>query len=134
AATRCLLESADPPTGLFAASDTQALGALEAAGALGARVPGDLSVVGYDDIELARYTGLTTVAQPLEESGACGAELLLAALDGAPAAGRQLDVELVVRGTTGPPGGQRGRSPRNHRAVGRERSRQTGRDGMRVRS
>jgi DNA-binding LacI/PurR family transcriptional regulator len=131
--TRELLEAAEPPTALFAASDTQAVGALEAADALGAAVPGDLSVVGYDDIELARYAGLTTVAQPLEESGRRGAELLLAALGGTPAKGRQLPVELVVRATTGPPE-RRGRSPRKHEGRGRERQRQTRLEGTRVRS
>ena len=95
--TRELLEEADPPTAVFAASDTQAMGVLEAADALGVSVPGDLSVVGYDDIEIARYAGLTTIAQPLEESGAIGAHLLLAALDGASVPGRQLPVRLVVR-------------------------------------
>ena len=40
-------------------------------------VPERLSVIGFDDVELARYAGLTTVAQPLEASGARGAELLL---------------------------------------------------------
>ena len=76
------------------------MGVLEAAEQLGVDVPGDLSVIGYDDIELAHYAGLTTVAQPLEESGERGAELLLAALDGAACVGRQLPVELVVRSTT----------------------------------
>jgi DNA-binding LacI/PurR family transcriptional regulator len=130
AMTRDLLQSACPPTALFAASDTQAVGALEAASALGAAVPGDLSVVGYDDIELARYAGLTTVAQPLEESGRRGAELLLAVLDDEPAQGRQLAVELVVRGTTGPPGDRRGRSTRAHQ----QRRRPVRRDAERVRS
>ena len=50
--------------------------------ARGARVPEDFSVVGFDDVELARYAGLTTVAQPLEVSGTRGAELLLSALEG----------------------------------------------------
>jgi len=45
-------------------------------------VPGDLSVIGFDDIELAAAIGLTTVRQPLRESGRVGAHLLLAALDG----------------------------------------------------
>ena len=75
---------------------------IEAAQALGLRVPEDLSVVGFDDVELARYAGLTTVAQPLEVSGTTGAELLLSALEGtAGAQPRQhLPLELVVRGTT----------------------------------
>ena len=98
--TRELLDLPDPPTAIFAASDTQAMGVLEAADELGVGVPGDLSVVGYDDIEIARYTGLTTIAQPLEESGAIGANLLLAALDGEDAGARQLPVRLVVRSTT----------------------------------
>jgi DNA-binding LacI/PurR family transcriptional regulator len=132
--TRELLGMPDPPTALFATSDTQALGVLEAAASLDARVPGDLAVIGYDDIELARYTGLTTVAQPLEESGVRGAELLLAALEGAPAAGRQLTIELVVRETTGPPSTKRGRSHRNRKAAGTDRRRQTRPEGVRVRS
>jgi DNA-binding LacI/PurR family transcriptional regulator len=101
ALTRELLRSGEPPTAIFAASDTQAVGVLEAAEALGVDVPGDLSVVGYDDIEVARYAGLTTVAQPLEQSGARGAELLLAALDGGEVDGEELPVELVVRTSTG---------------------------------
>ena len=71
-----------PPTAVFAASDLQALAMLDALDARGARVPDDLSVVGFDDVELARYAGLTTVAQPLEDSGTRGAELLLSALEG----------------------------------------------------
>jgi DNA-binding LacI/PurR family transcriptional regulator len=130
ATTRELLQSGDPPTALFAASDTQALAALEAAGALGIDVPGEFSIVGYDDIELARYLGLTTVAQPLEQSGACGAELLLAAIEGAEAPGRQLGVELIVRSTTA----SRGNKGDNHRVEGRERPRQARLEGKRVRS
>jgi LacI family transcriptional regulator len=134
ALTRELLALEQPPTAIFAASDTQAMGVLEAAEALGADVPGDLSVVGYDDIELARYAGLTTVAQPLEESGVRGAELLLAALAGAATGGRQLSVELVIRATTARCGRARGGSARHRSVRGRERRRQARQDGKRVRS
>jgi DNA-binding LacI/PurR family transcriptional regulator len=134
AVTRELLQAPDPPTALFAMSDMEAVGALEAAEKLGANVPGDLSVVGYDDIELARYAGLTTVAQPLEESGARGAELWLAALDGAPGAGSRLPVELIVRSTTGPAGRKRTGSAPNHRPRVRERLGRMRPDGERVRS
>jgi LacI family transcriptional regulator len=126
-----LLGGDDPPTALFAASDTQAVAALEAARGQGASVPGDLSIVGYDDIELARYLGLTTVAQPLEESGTLGAELLLAALEGVPASGRKLQVELIARSTTGKRGT---RNQRRHRAAGMEGPRQFRPEGMKVRS
>jgi DNA-binding LacI/PurR family transcriptional regulator len=101
-----LLNLPDRPTAIFAASDIQALGVLEAARDLGLRVPEDLSVVGFDDVEIASYAGLTTVRQPLFESGRRGAELLLFALAGQqPAVQTEtLPLELVVRGTTAPPG------------------------------
>jgi DNA-binding LacI/PurR family transcriptional regulator len=100
-----LLRLPERPTAIFAASDTQALGVLEAARALRIRVPEDLSVIGFDDIEIASYVGLTTVRQPLFESGRRGAELLLGALAGMPPPARveTLPLELVVRGTTRPP-------------------------------
>jgi LacI family transcriptional regulator len=103
-----LLAASERPTAIFAASDAQALGVLEAADAAGLVVPRDLSVVGFDDIEVARYAGLTTVAQPLEESGRRGAELLLGALEGRPGGGRRLGLELVVRSSTSSPGYQGG--------------------------
>ncbi|HET7647712.1 MAG TPA: LacI family DNA-binding transcriptional regulator [Gaiellaceae bacterium] len=105
-----LLRLPKRPTAVFAASDTQALGVLEAARILGLRVPQDLSVVGFDDIEIAAHIGLTTVRQPLFESGRRGAELLLLLLSGtaeqpAHAHSEQLSVELVVRSTTAAPPG-----------------------------
>ena len=62
-------------------------------------------MVGFDDVELARYAGLTTVAQPLEDSGTRGAELLLSAWKGRTCSRprQHLSLELVVRGTTAPP-------------------------------
>ena len=103
--TRELLSLEEPPTAIFAASDTQALGVLEAAGVEGFDVPGDLSVVGFDDIEVAPYVGLTTVHQPLEDSGRRGIERLVAALadGGAEPLEERLVLQLVVRRTTAPP-------------------------------
>ena len=75
--TRQLLALRRPPTAIFAASDVQAFGVLDAAARAGLAVPGDLSVIGFDDIELAAAIGLTTVRQPLRESGRLGAQLLL---------------------------------------------------------
>ncbi len=104
--TAKLLSSSRPPTAVFAASDLQALGVLEAARSAGLRVPEDLSVVGFDDIDVSPYLGLTTVRQPLYESGVRGAELLMGALSGDEANGPpslQLPLEMVIRGTTAAP-------------------------------
>jgi DNA-binding LacI/PurR family transcriptional regulator len=98
-----LLRLHERPTAIFAASDLQALGVLEAAADAGLRVPDDLSVVGFDDIEIASFAGLTTVRQPLHESGRRGAELLLSVLGGEhdpPSV--TLPLELVMRRTTAP--------------------------------
>lgn len=76
------LLSHDPPTAIFAASDVQAIGVLRAARSLGLRVPDDIAVMGFDDIEIAEDLGLTTVRQPLRESGLRGVDLLLGAIEG----------------------------------------------------
>jgi DNA-binding LacI/PurR family transcriptional regulator len=99
-----LLTAKHRPTAIFCFSDTQALGVLDAAEALQLNVPGDVSVVGFDDIEAARMPGLTTVRQPLYESGRLGAEMLMHLIAGDEVAGRsqELALELVVRRSTGP--------------------------------
>lgn len=66
---RSLLELPERPTAIFAMSDVQALGCLEAARELGLRVPEDLSVIGYDDLEMSAHIGLTSVRQHLELGG-----------------------------------------------------------------
>lgn len=100
-----LLALPEPPTAIFAASDTQALGVLEAAQQCGLSVPRDLSIIGFDDVEVAPYVGLTTVRQALGQSGARGAELLLSMLRGEEvgAVREVLPLELIVRKTTAPP-------------------------------
>jgi LacI family transcriptional regulator len=75
-----LFDLPQPPTAVFAPSDTQALGILRAAHERSLRVPEDVAVIGFDDVEIADYIGLTTVRQPLEESGRVAVELLLARL------------------------------------------------------
>lgn len=74
-----LLGLPDAPTAIFCANDLMAMGALEAAGALGLRVPDELSIMGYDDQELARYTHppLSTLVLPNYEMGRRAAELLI---------------------------------------------------------
>lgn len=102
---RRVLATADPPTAIFAASDTQALGVLAAARELGLEVPGDLSVIGYDDIEAADYVGLTTVRQQLFESGRLGAQLLLKEIENrsSPPPSVELEPSVVIRATSAPP-------------------------------
>lgn len=97
-----LLSLPDRPTAIVAASDVQAIGCLEAALQLGISVPDELSVVGYDDIDLAGLMGLSTVRQPLIYSGERGADLVLEAMS---MRNRQpntemLELELVIRATT----------------------------------
>jgi LacI family transcriptional regulator len=94
--TRQLLSLRHRPTAIFAASDVQAFGVLDAAARAGLTVPDNLSVIGFDDIELAAAIGLTTVRQPLRESGRAGAELLLGAIDGDGAGAKVTLPELVV--------------------------------------
>lgn len=101
-----LLDRPDRPTAIFAGSDLQALGTLEAARSIGLRVPEDLSIVGYDDIPLSRWVSprLTTVHQPLRQMGVEAARLVLAVAEGAAATQRMdLATSLVVRDSTAPP-------------------------------
>jgi DNA-binding LacI/PurR family transcriptional regulator len=99
---RDFLALPDPPTAIFAASDTQAIGVLEAARDVGLKVPEQLSIIGYDDIEIAEYLHLTTIRQPLFASGVEGVELLFESIANPLLSPRRilLPVELIVRGTT----------------------------------
>jgi LacI family transcriptional regulator, xylobiose transport system transcriptional regulator len=103
---RALLRLPDPPTAVFAADDLLAFGLYEAAREAGVRIPADLSVVGFDDIEPALWCGppLTTVRQPLVEMGAAAAELVLALAAGQDPEHTRLELatELVIRQSTAP--------------------------------
>ena len=105
---RELLRLADRPTAVFAGNDLQALGLYEAARELGLRIPDDLSVVGFDDLPIARWVGppLTTIRQPLGEMAAAAARIVLDLARGRkPAATRiELATELIVRSSTAAPG------------------------------
>ncbi len=95
------------PTAVLAMGDVMAVGAIGAAGRLGLRVPDDLSVVGFDDIELARHIQppLTTVRQPVRRKGEEACRLLLAAIERLEVARpvhRLLETRLIVRGSSGP--------------------------------
>jgi DNA-binding LacI/PurR family transcriptional regulator len=89
-------------TAVIAFSDPLALGARLAAAERGLAVPGDLSIVGFDDTA-PPAEGLTSVHQPHADKGRIAAERLLAALDGSPAPALELlPTRLVVRGSTAP--------------------------------
>ena len=93
-------------TGLICASDVMALGSIRAARRLGLDVPGDVSVIGFDDSALMTCTDppLTTVRQPIETMGQAAVDLLVRQIEGAEVLGDELlfEPELVVRGSTGP--------------------------------
>ncbi|HEX3265910.1 MAG TPA: LacI family DNA-binding transcriptional regulator [Candidatus Limnocylindrales bacterium] len=103
------------PTAVLAMSDAMAIGAMTAARSLGLRIPDDLSVVGFDDIDLAAHVDppLTTVHQPIRQKGTDAVRLLLGEI-GSRSGGRaehvRLATRLVVRGSTGPV--SRARRPR----------------------
>jgi DNA-binding LacI/PurR family transcriptional regulator len=105
--THDLLDLPNPPTAIFAYSDTQALGVLEAARDRSLSIPAVLSVIGFDDIEVAEYLKITTIRQALYESGVKGSELLLEAMAaGSPVLQHEiLPTELIIRQTTASPKG-----------------------------
>jgi LacI family transcriptional regulator len=72
-----LLDLPNPPTAFFAATDFQALGVLKAARRLGIKVPEQLAVIGFDDLDMAEYEDLTTIRQHLDESGRIAIEILM---------------------------------------------------------
>jgi len=105
-AGREILAMDEPPDAVFAANDLVALGVLQAVGLIGGiRVPEDLALVGYDDIEFAASAGvpITSMRQPRERMGAIAVDLLLAEIDGADERSRiVLQPELVVRESSAP--------------------------------
>jgi LacI family transcriptional regulator len=103
---RCLMEVASPPTAVVCGNDVLAFGALLEAQRLGIEVPRELSIVGFDDLELASHVapGLTTVHVPAEAMWRRAAERVLSMLQGDdPAYDTEIEVSLVVRGSTAPP-------------------------------
>ncbi len=103
-----LLTAPSPPTAAFVASDIVALGALRAAAAAGRRVPQDLALVGFDDIQFSQYLlpPLTTVRVPAREIGASAAKMLLDYVQRGlghfpPHSSILLETELVIRESSG---------------------------------
>ena len=102
-----LLSRPDRPTAVFAGNDLSAIGTMDVARELGLDVPGDISVIGFDDIpEAARTTPpLSTVRQPIQQMGSAAVELLIALMNGSAPETKhvRLPTSLVLRGTTAPP-------------------------------
>ncbi|MHB1131525.1 MAG: LacI family DNA-binding transcriptional regulator [Chloroflexota bacterium] len=98
-----LLALRQPPTAVFAASDLQAIGAMETIRAADRLVPDDIAVVGYNDIELAEYVGLTTIRLPTVEMGDVALGLLGEALAGKATSSQHVRFtgKLVARRTSG---------------------------------
>jgi LacI family transcriptional regulator len=102
-----LLSIPEPPTAIFAFNDDIAIGAIQSARAHGLRVPEDVSIVGFDDVEHATIVtpDLTTVRQPLAEMGRTAVSLLNRLLEGQSfeTLHVELATRLVVRDSTAPP-------------------------------
>jgi DNA-binding LacI/PurR family transcriptional regulator len=102
-----MLAMDDRPTAIFAGSDLQAMGVLEAARLAGLQVPAQLSLVGFDDIPLSRWMSppLTTVRQPLAKMAETAVRLVLSHSDGTNMGDRSVELAttLVVRDSTAPP-------------------------------
>lgn len=112
AAARKLLARGCQPTALFCANDQTAAGAMRAVRELGLSIPDDLSMVGYDDVYLARYLypALTTVKQPLAEMGSAAAQLALSLIRGEETeVERQFRPRIVERASVAPPAAERRR-------------------------
>ncbi|OLS40958.1 LacI family DNA-binding transcriptional regulator [Bacillus sp. MRMR6] len=104
-----LIALEEPPTAIFCSNDDMAIGALNAAFANGLIVPNDISIVGFDDIEFARYTNpsLTTVKRPIEKISSLGAQKLLKLLEKEentemPGEKIYVETELVIRRSVSP--------------------------------
>ncbi|MGD7044556.1 LacI family DNA-binding transcriptional regulator [Jeotgalibacillus proteolyticus] len=102
-AAKLLLQQSELPTGLFVSNDQMAIGVLEAFGDAGVKVPEQISLIGFDDIELARYIrpSLTTVKQPKYEMGATAAHKIIQHIEGSPLKEHtQLTTEVIQRQST----------------------------------
>lgn len=97
-----VLSRSDRPTAVFCATDMQALGVVNKARQLGLRVPEDLAVLGFDDLDFADYVGLSTVRQPLDESGRLAVEILLSRIKDPdrPLRHVRLPLSIIERQTT----------------------------------
>jgi LacI family transcriptional regulator len=101
-AARELLRLPKPPTAIFVGSDIQALSVMKVARQLNIKIPADLAVIGFDDIDVAEHVDLTTICQYLDESGRLAVEILLARINehNRPLQHINLPLNLIERMTT----------------------------------
>jgi DNA-binding LacI/PurR family transcriptional regulator len=93
---RELLGLSEPPTAIFAATDFQALGVLKSARQLNIKIPEQLAVIGFDDLDVAEYADLTTISQHLDESGRLAVEILLAQIESPSRPPRHVKLPLTL--------------------------------------
>ncbi len=106
AAMHRMLDAREPPSAVFCANDIQAVGAIHACHEAGLTVPGDISIVGFDDLPIGQYISpqLTTIRVPAAKMGLRAAEVLIRSIEnGEDVDACELPTDLIVRGTTGPP-------------------------------
>lgn len=84
------------PLAIFAATDLQAIALIRESRILGLRIPQDIAIIGFDNIDMAEYFGLTTVHQPLDESGRIAAALLLSRLTNATQSNQHIELPLKI--------------------------------------
>lgn len=104
-AASVLMSHPNVPSAIFAASDMLALGVMEYAQNHNIRIPQDLALVGFDDIELASFANLTTVRQPMHQMGSGAARMVIDLMNGNTLTEqyRELSLELIVRNSSGTP-------------------------------
>ncbi len=104
-ASRELLSLNNPPTAIFAASDLQAIGVLETARTLNLSVPEEISVIGFDGVELSEIMELTTIQQPMQQMGEMGVARLMELVEDSKKGPEliRLDTKLIERRTTSVP-------------------------------
>ena len=105
-AMRRMLDNPVPPTAVFAANDIQAIGAMSECHTSGLRVPGDISIIGFDDLPLAEFTSprLTTIRVPAQRMGHVAATRLLEMIrNKSMPESETLAVELIIRESSAPP-------------------------------
>jgi LacI family transcriptional regulator len=115
-AGRALLALSEPPTAIFAANDSMAMGCMTAVREKGLRIPEDISIIGFDDIPMAGaiQPGLTTLRQPVAAMAQAAVQELMRRIQNQPGRRQRIEFpsEFIIRGSAGPAAGKRTRARR----------------------